>query len=63
MHHRASHGSESSGVSQGRARPEQAHPGQAEEETMRLSMRDSVLPQVITSHRHALHSWSRNQSI
>lgn len=39
MHHRASRGSESSGVSRGRARPERARPGQAEEETKRLSMR------------------------
>lgn len=42
MHHRAGHGNESSGVSQGRERPEPAHPGQAGEEKTRLSVRDIV---------------------
>lgn len=63
MHRRASRGSESSGVSQGRARPERAHPGQAEEETTRLTMRDMSHHsehQVTDMHSN---SCSRNQSI
>lgn len=64
MHHRAGHGNESSGVSQGRERPEPAHPGQAGEETTRLS------PSITNHHRqhqvtdrHSLPSWPRNHSV
>lgn len=60
MHHRASRGSGSSGVSRGRARPERAHPGQAaEEETTILSVRHEP-PRVTSSLWHALHFWSKN---
>lgn len=59
MHHRASHGSESSGVSQGRARPERAHPGQAAEETTILNPRHEP-PRVTSSHWHVLHFWAKN---